>query len=87
MRDIVGDIAEAGKINGEIAAQYKRSIIYLDFSIRQVGGKGSGRPLSIFSSGDSAALSCIVSALMLSHQDGAANGLDATQNQLAELYA
>ena len=51
------------------------------------GGKESGSPLSIFSSSDSAALSRIVSALMLSHQDAAANRLDATQDQLAELYA
>jgi hypothetical protein len=51
------------------------------------GGKEDSSPLSIFSSSDSAALSRIVSALMLSHQDAAADRLDATQDQLAELYA
>jgi len=51
------------------------------------GGKESGSPLSIFSSSDSAALSRIVSALMLSHRDAVANRLDAMQDQLAELYA
>jgi hypothetical protein len=51
------------------------------------GGKESGSPFSIFSSSDSAALSRIISALMLSHQDAAADRLDATQDQFAELYA
>jgi len=51
------------------------------------GGKEDSSPLSIFSSSDSVALSRIVSALMLSHQDAAADRLDATQDQLAELYA
>jgi hypothetical protein len=51
------------------------------------GGDSAG-PLSIFSSSDSAALSRIVSALVLSHQDNAASGrMDATQDQLAGLYA
>ncbi len=51
------------------------------------GGKEGGSPFSIFSSSDSAALSRIISALMLSHQDAAADRLDATQDQFAELYA
>ncbi|MBB3595448.1 hypothetical protein FHX08_005860 [Rhizobium sp. BK529] len=52
------------------------------------GGKDKGSHFFIFSSGDSAALSRIVSALMLSHQDVAgADRLDATQDQLAGLYA
>ncbi len=51
-------------------------------------GKDGGNPLSIFSSSDSAALSRIVSALVLSHQDNAATGgMNATQDQLAGLYA
>lgn len=49
--------------------------------------KNAGSPLSLFSNSDSAALSRIVSALMLSHQDAAGDRLDATQDQLAELYA
>jgi hypothetical protein len=51
------------------------------------GGKDKGSPLAIFSSSDSAALSRIVSALVLSHRDAGTDRLDATQDQLAELYA
>lgn len=51
------------------------------------GGKENDSPLSVFSSSDSAALSRIVSALVLSHQDAGADRLDATQDQLAQLYA
>jgi hypothetical protein len=51
-------------------------------------GKDSANPRAIFSSSDSAALSRIVSALVLSHQDNAlASRMDATQDQLAGLYA